>query len=386
MMMYDAGLVWFRRDLRLDDNAALAAALASCRRVFCAFVFDRAILDPLLTAGLRSDRRVEFIHGAVVDLDRALRRYGGALIVRHDVAATAIPKLARELAADAVFAGDDYEPYARERDASIDRALAADERHLVRCKDHVIFEKSEILTGDGRPFSVFTPYRNAWLKRLGPADLEAKSSTCAPERLAPATERNPVPTLPDLGFGTTNLSELHIATGMSGGTTAFEDFKTRIDRYQDARNYPAVRGPSYLSVHLRFGTVSIRELVRFSLSSNSAGAQSWLNELIWRDFYHMILHHFPHVAVRAFRPEYDALKFPNDERLFRAWCEARTGYPLVDAAMRQLNHTGTMHNRLRMVAASFLVKDLLVDWRWGEKYFADRLNDFDLAANNSGWQ
>jgi deoxyribodipyrimidine photo-lyase len=388
-MTYDAGLVWFRRDLRLDDHAALAAALTSCRRVYCAFVFDRAILDPLLSAGLQADRRVEFIHRAVTELDGALRVLGGALIVRHDVAATAVPRLARELAVDAVFAGDDYEPYARERDAAVERAIVEEGRRLVRCKDHVIFEKSDVMTGDGRPYSVYTPYRNTWLRRVGDADVASHPSTSSRDRLAAPREAERIPTLQELGFSPTNLAELKIPTGSAGGRQLFEDFRARIDQYDRTRDFPALRGPSYLSVHLRFGTVSVRELVRDARSLSSAGAKTWLGELVWRDFYQMILWHHPHVVDRAWRPEYDAIAWetgPQADASFAAWREGRTGYPLVDAAMAQINQTGYMHNRLRMVVASFLTKDLGIDWRRGERYFADHLNDFDLAANNGGWQ
>jgi len=387
--MHDAGLVWFRRDLRLDDHAPLAAALASCRRVYCAFVFDRTILDPLLAAGLQADRRVEFLHRSVTELDDELRKLGGALIVRHDVAATALPRLARQLSVDAVYVGDDYEPYARERDAAVERALVSEGRRFVRCKDHVVFEKSEVLTGDGRPFSVYTPYKNAWLKRLTAYDLAPRPSDCGRERLAVASEVGRIPPLAQLGFAATNLAQLPIAPGARGGTRTFEDFKHHIDRYDEARNFPALRGPSYLSVHLRFGTVSIRELARYAQRTASAGASTWLAELIWRDFYQMILWHHPHVTERAFRPEYDAIAWetgPAADTAFAAWCSGHTGYPLVDAAMAQINQTGYMHNRLRMVVASFLTKDLGIDWRRGERYFADQLNDFDLAANNGGWQ
>ena len=388
-MKHDAGLVWFRRDLRLDDNGALAAALATCRRVYCAFVFDRAILDPLLAAGATADRRVEFIHAAIIELDLRLRQHGAALVVLHASAAEAIPRLASDLGVGIVFAAEDYEPYARERDAAVERALAADGRSFARCKDHVIFEKSEVVTGAGRPFGVFTPYKNAWLRRLTPAELAPRSSTADLERLAAPSDPRPIPTLESLGFARSNLAQLRIPTGESGGQALFDEFKTRIDRYDETRNFPAVRGPSYLSVHLRFGTVSIRSLARFAVDRDSDGARTWLSELVWRDFYQMILWHHPHVAGRAYRPEYDAIEWetgPAADDAFAAWCAGRTGYPLVDAAMAQINQSGYMHNRLRMVVASFLTKDLGIDWRRGEEYFARHLNDFDLAANNGGWQ
>jgi deoxyribodipyrimidine photo-lyase len=387
-MRFDAGLVWLRRELRLHDNAALAAALADCRRVFCAFVFDRAILDPLLVCG-RADRRVEFIHRSVAELDGRLRRLGGALLTRRGVAADAVPQLASELGVDAVFTNSDYEPAATVRDQQVARALARNGRQFLSFKDQVIFEKDELMTAAGSPFAVFTPYRNAWLRQVDAARIAPHDTATHVDRLTqPAGAA--LPSLKELGFARTNLDDLRLPIGESGASRLFEDFKLRIDRYREARDFPAVRGPSYLSVHLRFGTISIRELARFALEhGDSPGAQVWLSELIWRDFYQMILWHHPHVVERAYRPEYDRIEWEHGERAdaeFAAWCDGRTGYPLVDAAMAQLNQTGYMHNRLRMVTASFLTKDLGIDWRRGERYFARQLNDYDLAANNGGWQ
>jgi len=379
---YDISVVWFRRDLRCFDHAAFHAALKQSRRVHCVFVFDREILGGLPR---RDDRRVEFIWLCVRELQEELARHGGGLQVLHGCAREEIPALAVRLKADAVFTNHDYEPAAVERDTAVGAALAREGRAFVTCKDQVIFEKDEVLTQDGRPFSVFTPYKNAWLKRLDGFFMQAYPVEKYFDRLAPPAGHE-MPALQDIGFRPTNLSELGIPPGMSGARKLFANFKKRMADYHERRDFPALKGPSYLSVHLRFGTISIRALAREAWQAADRGAAVWLSELIWRDFYFMILHHHPRVAARAFHPVYDALKFPNDENLFRAWCEARTGYPLVDAAMRQLNQTGYMHNRLRMVVASFLVKDLHVDWRWGEKYFADELNDFDLAANNGGWQ
>lgn len=385
---FDSVLVWFRRDLRIDDHAALHHALQSARRVHCVFVFDREILDVLPD---RRDRRVDFIHASVTELDAALRRLGAALHVHHAKAREAIPALAERLGAQAVFANHDYEPAARERDAAVHRALARDGRHLLTFKDQAIFERDELLTREGRPFTVFTPYRNAWLKKLTVQDLAPHEvEPCG--RLADGRDAPPVPGLAELGFEPTDLRELGIAPGMSGARATFDDFATRIGRYQETRDYPALRGPSYLSVHLRFGTVSIRTLARFAWQAQQAdpeaaqGAAAWLSELIWRDFFFQILHHHPRVVDEAFRPEYDRIRWVEDDALFAAWCDGRTGYPLVDAAMRQLERTGYMHNRLRMVAASFLVKDLGIDWRRGERHFARKLVDYDLAANNGNWQ
>jgi deoxyribodipyrimidine photo-lyase len=381
-------LMWLRRDLRLADSAALYHALRQAQRVICVFVFDRAILDPLLAARRRQDRRVEFIHAAITELDEALRAYGSALVVRHGVAAEVVPRLARELGAAAVFTNHDYEPYARERDARVAALLQADGRTLHSFKDQVVFERDELLTGAGKPFSVFTPYKNAWLRKLDAFYLSAYPTERYAGRLAPLAAQS-LPSLEALGFARSNLGELRIPLGARGGTQLFEEFKARIDDYDQARNFPAVRGPSYLSVHLRFGTVSVRALARFARARSeqgSVGAATWLSELIWRDFYHQVLWHRPQVVTQAFRAEYDRIRWDDDEALFGAWCDGRTGYPLVDAAMVQLNQSGYMHNRLRMVTASFLTKDLGIDWRRGEAYFALHLNDFDLAANNGGWQ
>jgi len=390
----DTGLMWFRRDLRAHDNAALFLALKSCAKVHCVFVFDRAILDPLP----RADRRVEFIRESLVALDAELHalagQAGAGLIVRHAVASEDIPRLAHTLGVQEVFANHDDEPDALARDAQVRGALANLGIGFQTCKDHVIFERSEILTQSGKPYGVFTPYKNAWLKKVDDYYLRSYPVGKYVRALCPRPQamRQPVPSLADLGFETTNLSSLHIPTGSPGGQALFEDFFERMDRYDHAREFPAIKGPSYLGVHLRFGTVSIRELVtiaRRRMLEGSRGAEVWLSELIWRDFYHQVLHHHPQVVNASFKPEYDAIRWEHGQHaqtLFDAWCQGRTGYPLVDAAMAQINQTGYMHNRLRMVVASFLVKDLGIDWRWGERYFAQHLNDYDLAANNGGWQ
>lgn len=382
MPEYDHALVWFRRDLRDFDHAALYHALKDAQRVTCAFVFDREILDALPDP---VDRRVEFIQASVAELQAALEAKGGGLVVRHGVARDEIPRLALEVGTRAVFFNHDDDPAARARDAAVETALTEAGVAVHHFKDTVVFERGEVLTGAGKPFGVFTPYKNAWLKALTPFYLQAYPVERYLDRLAP--QSSPVPTLADLGFRPTNLRALRLQTGMAGGARLFADFLDRIDRYADTRDFPAIKGPSYLSVHLRFGTVSIRQLAAAAWQRGSRGAQTWLSELIWRDFYHQILWHRPEVAAgHAFKPQYDALPWPNPPGHFEAWCEARTGYPLVDAAMRQLNQTGYMHNRLRMVTASFLTKDLLVDWRLGERYFADKLIDYDLAANSGGWQ
>ena len=439
MQRYDKTLVWFRRDLRSFDHAALHHALCVSGQVHCAFIYDREILDRLG----RADRRVEFIHASIAELAKDLERLGGALIVRHAVASTEIVALAQELGVDAVFANRDYEPQAIARDAAVAKALEAAGRRFESFKDQVIFEREEVLSLAAKPFTVFTPYKNAWLRKLqttpvaADQDFYLRSYPIEAHReslaMPSAAVARALPTLAELGFEPTNLSALPIPTGMSGGAKLFDEFLPRMPGYRDTRDFPAVKGPSYLSVHLRFGTVSVRALARRAVeamrsgegnatelpkeasllqsgaagdgaddagrgitapasarsSAPVAGASTWLSELIWRDFYFMILHQNPHVVGHAFKPEYERIEFETGaeaDALFAAWCEGRTGYPLVDAAMAQINQTGYMHNRLRMVTACFLIKDLGIDWRRGEAYFAERLNDYDLSANNGGWQ
>jgi len=388
-------LVWLRRDLRLHDHAALHAALQSAQQVVLVFVFDTGILKPLP----RCDRRVEFIRESLVEIDVALRAMAphAGLICRHGDPLIEIPALAQAVGAAVVVAAHDDEPQALARDAAVAQTLKAAGVHWHSVKDQVVFERREILTQTGKTYGVFSPYLRAWLARLeaaNGADVEERSTAGLARKLAAvdATLACGVPSLVSMGFETSNLRQLGITPGSSGAQTLLEDFLPRMGAYDERRNFPSVKGPSYMGVHLRFGTVSIRELVRAALPahrSGDAGARVWLAELVWREFYVQILANFPHVATRAFKPDYDAIQWDFDElaqQRFAAWCAGRTGYPLVDAAMLQLNQSGYMHNRLRMVAGSFLVKHLGLDWRWGERYFAQQLNDFDLASNNGGWQ
>lgn len=395
---FDTALAWFRRDLRTDDQAALYHALRQARRVWCGFVFDTTLLDPLP----RADRRVEFIRDSLVDLDAQLRVLGQAhgvegagLLVRLGQAREALPALARALNVQAVFTNHDDDPYALERDAHVRGALTDAGIALFTTKDHVVFERNELLTAAGTPFAVFTPYRNAWLRKLTPFYLSPYPVARHAAALAPLSQDlagHGVPALAELGFERTNLHALRLPTGSTGAQELLDDFLHRIDDYATAREFPSVKGPSYLGPHLRFGTVSIRRLAREAharMVGGSRGAEAWLSELVWREFYQQVLHHHPHVVGHAFRREHDAVKWERGkaaDALLEAWCQGRTGYPIVDAAMRQLNETGYMHNRLRMVTASFLTKDLGIDWRRGEAYFALHLNDFELASNNGGWQ
>ena len=332
------------------------------------------------------------------ELDTDLRKLsdkpGAALIVRHGLAAAEVVILAGRLRVQAVFAAHDYEPQALARDAAVRGKLADAGIAFHTCKDHVIFEGRELLTQAGTAYGVFTPYKNKWLASVTQQHVRKHDAQPFASALttAPAGFTAGVPTLSALGFEKTNLGELGIGTGATGARQLVEDFQARMDRYHETRDFPAVKGPSYLGVHLRFGTVSVRQLAASALerhSRGSKGASIWLGELIWRDFYFSILANFAHVAQGAYKREYDAIAWEHGkpaDKLFAAWCQGQTGYPLVDAAMMQINQTGYMHNRLRMVAGSFLVKDLGIDWRWGEAYFAQHLNDFDLAANNGGWQ
>lgn len=383
-------LVWFRRDLRLDDHAALHHALLSSRRVVGVFVFDTDLLDGLPA----DDRRVQFIYDSVRELDERLRIAGGYLIVRHGRAAQEIAALAAELDVESVYANHDYEPQAVARDRMVAQALRQDGRSLQTFKDQVIFERDEVLTLAGGPFSVFTPYKNAWLKRLAaqPEALAPFDTLPHLAALAPRPAGHALPSLADLGCRP-NAAPID-APGMSGAERTLAAFSGRLAAYDTERDFPARDATSRLSVHLRFGTLSIRALVRMLRAriadgSGGPGAPVWLSELIWREFYMMILARNPRVVTQSFKLAFDAVRWDEDEQadtLFAAWCEGRTGYPLVDAAMLQLNRTGFMHNRLRMVTASFLTKDLGIDWRRGERYFARQLNDYELSSNNGGWQ
>ena len=402
-LRYQRGLVWLRRDLRLEDNAALYRALKVCEEVLICFVLDRAILDALPWA----DRRVEFILASLGDINASLAAWSeqqgraapAQLIVRHGFALEEIPKLATLLHAQAVFTNHDYEPQAIARDAQVRGALANVGVSFHTFKDQAIFEQQELLTQQGKPYTVFTPYKNAWLKKVDAFYLRSYPLAPYAQRLiATPTSVNGqpfetrLPALQDLDFEPTNLRELNIPLGSSGAEQLLADFEQRMSHYDSKRDFPHIKGVSYLGVHLRFGTISIRRVARLAHSAMQAGdkgAGVWLSALIWRDFFMQILANYPHVAEHSFKRQYDAIRWNKGKQakeLFDAWCQGKTGYPLVDAAMLQLNTTGFMHNRLRMVVGSFLCKDLGLDWRWGEAYFAQHLNDFDLAANNGGWQ
>ncbi|HEV7348280.1 deoxyribodipyrimidine photo-lyase [Telluribacter sp.] len=361
-------IFWFRRDLRLHDNAGLYHALRSGYPVLPLFIFDRLILDQLEKP---HDRRVEFIHKVLADLQAELAAMGSTLLVKYGRPGQVWQEVLEQYTVAEVYTNHDYEPYAQKRDAEVGTLLKEKEIDFRTFKDQVIFEKQEVLTGQGTPYTVFTPYSRKWKDKLD--DFYAGSYPNAKYFTHFCkTQVLPIPPLESMGFRP------------GGGPFPVKSLRTELlQKYHDLRDFPAAPATSRLGVHLRFGTVSVRELVRKARVHSS----TFLNELIWRDFYQQILWNFPHVGQgEAFRPEYDRIRWRNNEEEFQKWCEGKTGYPLVDAGMRQLNATGFMHNRVRMLTASFLVKHLLVDWRWGEAYFASKLLDYDQAANNGGWQ
>lgn len=362
-------VMWFRRDLRLSDNAALYYALRSGIPVLPVFIFDKNILDQLED---KADRRVEFIHAAITELQQQLVDMGSTLEVFYDYPKQVYKKLLERYDIETVFTNHDYEPYAKERDAEIAALLKNQGTGFKTYKDQVIFEKSEVVKDDAKPYTVFSPYARKWRAKLNDFYLSAYPTE---KYFTNFYQQSPVaiPSLVSMGFQPVDLpfpsKELEEAV---------------IRHYGENRNFPSLdKGTSKMGVHLRFGTVSIRYLARKAMEWNDV----YLNELIWRDFYHAILWHFPQVGKGAsFKPEYDKIEWRNNEAEFEHWCKGTTGYPIVDAGMRELNTTGYMHNRVRMIVASFLTKHLLIDWRWGEAYFAQKLLDFDLAANNGGWQ
>ena len=365
--MENINIFWFRRDLRLNDNAGLYRALKKGIPVLPIFIFDTSILDKLED---KKDRRVEFIHNAIQAIHSELIEFKSSIQVFYSTPEFVFKELIKTYSIQSVYTNHDYEPYALERDSHIKHFLETNHIFLKTFKDQCIFEKSEITKDDGKPYTIFTPYSRKWKAKLTDYDVKAYPTQKYFSNFF-KTSSFQIPSLRHIGFEPSDLQ-----------TPSKIIPKSIVSNYTEQRNFPAIRGTSLLSVHLRFGTVSIRNLAKQALALN----ETWLNELIWRDFYMMILHHFPHAAKNSFKPQYDKLSWRNNEAEFKIWCEGKTGFPIVDAGMRELNETGFMHNRVRMIVASFLVKDLLIDWRWGEAYFAQKLIDFDLSANNGGWQ
>ncbi|MEQ9300612.1 MAG: deoxyribodipyrimidine photo-lyase [Cyclobacteriaceae bacterium] len=365
--MEEINVFWFRRDLRLFDNVGLHYALSSGKPVLPIFIFDESILDDLED---KSDARVSFLHDRILQLEEQVNQAGSSMKVMHTTPISAFKTLLKEYTIKEVYTNRDYEPYATERDEQIDQLLKENGARLLTFKDHVIFEQKEILNGSGEVYKVFTPFKNKWLEKFKEQTLSHHPSEKQLENLAKVDVFG-VPSLENMGF---KPSDIAIPSN--------EYPKGIIKKYEKQRNFPAIDGTSRLGIHFRFGTISIREAVNEAFKLND----TWLNELIWREFYQTILANFPHVVDKAFKPQYDNVPWLNDKEQFEHWCNGTTGYPIVDAGMRELNATGHMHNRVRMITASFLTKHLLIDWRWGEAYFAKKLLDYELASNNGGWQ
>ncbi|MCQ6958245.1 cryptochrome/photolyase family protein [Mucilaginibacter aquariorum] len=358
---------WFRRDLRIEDNAGLYHALKSGNPVLPLFIFDKEILDKLED---KDDARVTFIYKTIEEINDECKKHKSSLLVVYDHPKQAWETLIKEYNIAAVYTNHDYEPYAKLRDDKIKALLVKNDIVFKTYKDQVIFEKNEVIKDDGKPYTVYTPYKNKWYQKLKPFYLKAYPT----EKYIKSLLKFKAPKLPalkEMGFVKNEIDYPE------------KEYKEAIADYAETRDFPAITGTSHIGVHLRFGTVSIRRCARDAYKSPE---KTWLNELIWREFYMMILYHFPQTVDHAFRPEYDRIEWINDEDQFEAWCKGETGFPMVDAGMRELNATGYMHNRVRMVVASFLSKHLLIDWRWGERYFARKLLDYEMASNVGGWQ
>jgi deoxyribodipyrimidine photo-lyase len=378
-MRNELNIFWFRRDLRLKDNAGLYHALKAGLPVLPIFIFDKNILDKLPQ---RDDARVSFLHHTISDLQKELNALGSNLFVFYGQPLDIWQQLTEQHHINTVFTNHDYEPYALQRDGIVKNHLQSKNIAFKTYKDHVIFERDEVTKDDGLPYTVFTPYSRKWLAKLDSKTVEQDGKNISYYLQPYPTEQyfehfyqtvpTAIPTLAQMNFTESAIS-------IPSATVA----RSVVMNYDQTRNFPALKdGTTKLGIHFRFGTISIRAKALAARALNA----TYLNELIWRDFYSQILQHFPHVATNAFRPAYERIEWRNDEADFEKWCKGETGYPIVDAGMRELNATGLMHNRVRMITASFLTKHLLLDWRWGEAYFAQNLLDFDLASNNGGWQ
>ncbi|RSC95719.1 cryptochrome/photolyase family protein [Tenacibaculum singaporense] len=355
-------IFWFRRDLRLEDNKGLHEALQSGNKVVPLFIFDEDILENLP----KNDARVTFIYETLQNLDEELKKHQSSLIVKKGKSLAIWEKLTEEFIIEAVYTNKDYEPYAIKRDKEVADFLASKGIRFNAFKDQVIFEENEVLKNDGNPYTVFTPYKNKWLQNF-------------------SEKRDTQEFTIDFANFYQFLSEFRslASIGFEESTIKVKPYNlSNLEVYDEVRDFPAKDKTSYLSPYLRFGLVSVRKMVRFALTTN----ETFLSELIWREFFMQILYHFPKVVTQNFKQKYDAVPWRNNEEEFKKWCEGKTGYPMVDAGMRELNETGYMHNRVRMITAGFLCKHLLIDWRWGEAYFAEKLLDYDLSANNGNWQ
>ena len=360
-------IFWHRRDLRIHDNAGLNKALKSGHKVIPLFIFDQNILSKLEA----KDKRVSFIYNEIIRLKKEYQQYGSDLLVFYGSPEDFIPKKALELNCSKVYTNRDYEPYAIKRDKAINDELSKNHIQFIGSKDHVIFEKNEVVKNDGTPYLVFTPYSKKWKELYNTQEKAGFDNHQLTHHLFFRQHKQELLEIESMGF----IDESH-------NYPSKEPSDSQIKSYQYNRNFPSKKGTTQLGIHLRFGTISIRELANKSKDISD----TFLNELIWRDFYQMILYHFPESSKKAIKKQYDQIEWEKDENLFKKWCEGMTGYPIVDAGMRELNNTGFMHNRVRMITASFLTKHLLIDWRWGEAYFASKLLDYEMASNVGGWQ
>ena len=359
-------IFWFRRDLRLHDNTGLYHALQSKLPVLAIFIFDTNILSKIPD---KNDLRVNFIHTQLKEINDALLRFNSSLLIKKGDPAKIFKELIKDYDIAEIFTNHDYEPYALERDSTVKKFLESKNISFHSYKDQVIFEKQEILNQTGNPYKVYTPYKNKWIEKF--SDNLTKAYPSGQTKGFHITKPLPFPPLKDIGFKDTD----HYFP-----SPAFNN--ELIKKYNTQRDFPALDATSRLGIHLRFGTISIRQAIKKATLTN----ETWLNELIWREFFMQLLYNFPYVVNKPFNKQFKNLNWRYEEKDFQKWCKGKTGYPLVDAGMRELNQTGYMHNRVRMVTASFLTKHLLIDWRWGEKYFADKLLDYELASNNGNWQ
>lgn len=365
--MEKVSIFWFRRDLRLEDNTGLYHAYTQEKNVLPLFIFDENILEKLED---RDDARVTFIHSQISRLSKELVSFDSSILVKYGRPLEVYRELLETYDIENVYTNRDYEPYAKERDAQIAALLKSKNIQFLDFKDQVIFEKDEVVNGSGDFYKVFTPYSRVWLEKFKKANIQLVSLGKTKNTFL-KTIPFPIPSLEDMGFTPSSIQ-----------IPALEINQTLIQKYDQVRNFPAINGTTKLGIHLRFGTISVRKLALEAAKLND----TYLNELIWREFYMMILYHNPQVVDQAFKPAYDHIPWRRSEDDFKKWCEGKTGFPIVDAGMRELNATGYMHNRVRMIVASFLTKHLLIDWRWGEAYFAKKLLDFELSSNNGGWQ
>ncbi|WP_186757509.1 cryptochrome/photolyase family protein [Echinicola salinicaeni] len=358
-------IFWFRRDLRLEDNTGMFYACQNECNVLPLFIFDTTILDELED---KKDARVTFIHQQLISINEQLKKKGASLMVKHGKPLDIFKKLSKEYEISSVYTNRDYEPYALERDQAIEKYLKSHKIDFLDFKDQVIFEKDEILNESGKFYKVYTPYKNAWLKKFRSNPPQILTTDFNHLYQTPAFE---IPSLHDIGFKETDIK-----------LPPLKIDKALVKTYDQNRDFPAQDQTSKLGIHLRFGTISVRSLALEVAELNDV----FLSELIWREFFMMILFHNPQVIDQSFKSQYDKIPWRNNEAEFGKWCQGKTGYPIVDAGMRELNTTGHMHNRVRMIVASFLTKHLLIDWRWGEAYFAKKLLDYELASNNGNWQ